>query len=169
MAQQRVIIRGPGEGRTLLVGGGDYVTTKASGGETDGQFCLFEVATTPGFGPPLHEHYWAEFFYVLEGEYEFTRLVDGEAKVTVAGPGTSVSMPPRVPHTFRNPAGTLSRMLVMHSPAGLEAFFESLGVPVEHVGDVPEQGAPPDISKLVVELARGGVHVVEPPTVPAPA
>ena len=33
---EKVIVRGPGEGRTLLVGGGDYVTYKASTADTDG-------------------------------------------------------------------------------------------------------------------------------------
>ena len=164
MSHGKVIVRGPGEGRTLLVGGGDYVTMKASGGEADGQFCLFEVASTPGFGPPLHVHHWAEFFYVLEGQYEFQRIVDGELETILAGPGTSVVLPAGAAHTFRNPTGVMSKMLIMHSPAGLEAFFEALGQPVENVGDQPEGVQVPDISKLVEELARSGVHVV-----PAPA
>ena len=46
---EQVIIRGPGEGRTMLVGGGDYVTYKATSAETDGAYFCFEVATTPGF------------------------------------------------------------------------------------------------------------------------
>jgi mannose-6-phosphate isomerase-like protein (cupin superfamily) len=163
MSRGKVIVRGPGEGRTLLVGGGDYVTMKASGGEAGGQFCLFEISTTPGFGPPLHVHHWAEFFYVLEGSYEFQRMENDEVETIVAGPGTSVVLPPWVPHTFRNPTGSMSRMLIMHSPAGLEAFFEAMGEPVEKVGERPEGMSVPDVSKMVEELARGGVHVVGEP------
>jgi mannose-6-phosphate isomerase-like protein (cupin superfamily) len=165
MSQGTVIVRGPGEGRTLLVGGGDYVTMKASGGEAGGQFCLFEISTTPGFGPPLHVHHWAEFFYVLDGEYEFQRIADGELETIVAGPGTSVVLPAWVPHTFRNPTGTMSRMLIMHSPAALEAFFEALGEPVEKVGDLPSGDSVPDVSKMVEELARAGVYVVPSPSI----
>lgn len=164
MSQGNVIVRGPGEGRTLLVGGGDYVTMKASGGEAGGQFCLFEVSTTPGFGPPLHVHHWAEFFYVLEGEYEFQRIVDGELETILAGPGTSVALPAWAPHTFRNPSSGMSRMLIMHSPAALEAFFEALGEPVENVGDQPAGESVPDVSKMVAELERAGVHVVAAPS-----
>ena len=163
MSQGKVIVRGPGEGRTLLVGGGDYVTMKASGGEANGQFCLFELSTTPGYGPPLHVHHWAEFFYVLEGEYEFQRVIDGELETVVAGPGTSVVLPAWVPHTFRNSTGSMSKMLVLHSPAGLEAFLEALGEPVERVGDQPEGISVPDISKMVEELERAGVYVVPEP------
>lgn len=53
---ESVIVRGPGEGRTLLVGGGDNVTYKVRSAETDGSYFCFEVSTTPGFGPPLHTH-----------------------------------------------------------------------------------------------------------------
>ena len=49
---EQVIVRGPAEGRTLLVGGGDYVTYKARSAETGGAYFCFEVSTTPGFGPP---------------------------------------------------------------------------------------------------------------------
>jgi AcrR family transcriptional regulator len=35
---EQVIVRGPGEGRTLLVGGGDLVTYKVRSGETDGAY-----------------------------------------------------------------------------------------------------------------------------------
>jgi hypothetical protein len=35
---EQVIVRGPGEGRTLLVGGGDLVTYKVRSGETEFTF-----------------------------------------------------------------------------------------------------------------------------------
>src|SRR5438477_6352766 len=60
---EQVIVRGPDEGRTLLVGGGDYVTYKVASAETDGGYFCFEVSTTPGFGPPLHTHDYRECFY----------------------------------------------------------------------------------------------------------
>ena len=66
---EQVVVRAPGEGRTLLVGGGDYVTSKVRSAETDGAYFCFEVSTTPGFGPPLHTHAYRELFYVLEGTY----------------------------------------------------------------------------------------------------
>ena len=46
-----VIMRRPGEDKTWLVGGGDYVTMKTRGAEVGEQLCAFEVASTPGFGP----------------------------------------------------------------------------------------------------------------------
>ena len=99
------------------MGGGDNVTMKTRGDELNGQFCTFEVSTTPGFGPPLHTHAWAEFFYVLEGEYEFQRVVDGEVETMIGGPGATLSVPADVPHTFRNATSGMARMLIVHSPA----------------------------------------------------
>ena len=57
---EQVIVRGPAQGRTLLVGSGDYVTYKARSAETGGAYFCFEVSTTPGFGPPLHTHAYRE-------------------------------------------------------------------------------------------------------------
>src|SRR5437763_966177 len=130
----------PGEGRTLLVGGGDRVTYKVRSAETGGAYFCFEVSTTPGFGPPLHTHSYRELFYVLEGEYEFTVERDGELETLVGAPGTAVAVPSNVPHTFKN-AGTMpARLLFVHQPAALEEFFEEFGVPVDGEADAE----PPD-------------------------
>ena len=91
---ESVIVRGPGAGRALLVGGGDYVSYKVTSAETDGAYFCFEVSTTPGFGPPLHSHDYRELFYVLDGEYEFTLDRGNQLETIVGGPGTAVAIPP---------------------------------------------------------------------------
>src|SRR5690242_21279921 len=119
---EQVVVRGPGEGRTLLVGGGDYVTYKVASAETDGAYFCFEVSTTPGFGPPLHRHAYRELFYVLEGTYEFT-VEDGDGTRVIRGAaGTSLSIPPDVAHTFKNVSDRQARLLFVHQPAALEPF-----------------------------------------------
>jgi mannose-6-phosphate isomerase-like protein (cupin superfamily) len=159
---EQVIVRGPGEGRSLLVGGGDFVTYKVRSEETDGAYFCFEVATTAGFGPPLHEHAYRELFYVLEGEYEFTVRRGDDLETVTGAAGTAVAIPPNVPHTFRNATDRPGRMLFVHQPATLEEFFEEFGVPVPHAGDVPADVAPPDFGAMAAALERNGVHVVEP-------
>jgi quercetin dioxygenase-like cupin family protein len=156
---ERVIARGPGEGRTLLVGGGDLVTYKARSGETGDAYFCFEVSTTPGFGPPLHTHAYRELFYVLEGEYEFTFEQDGRLQQISGRPGTSVAIPPNVPHTFKNASGAPARLLFVHQPAALEEFFEEFGRPVDATG----AGEPPDPRAMVAALERNGVRVVGAP------
>jgi quercetin dioxygenase-like cupin family protein len=154
-----VIVRGPGEGRTLLVGGGDRVTYKVRTAETGGSYFCFEVSTTPGFGPPLHTHSYRELFYVLEGEYEFTIERDGKTETITGTAGTAVAVPPHVPHTFKNGTAAPARLLFVHQPAALEEFFEDFGAPVDADGD-PE---PPDFPAMTAALERNGVHIVGAP------
>lgn len=156
---ESVIVRGPGEGRTLLVGGGDRVTYKVRSAETHGAYFCFEVSTTPGFGPPLHTHSYRELFYVLEGQYEFTFERDGRTETITGTPGTAVAVPPHMPHTFRNGTAAPARLLFVHQPAALEEFFEEFGAPVDVDGD-PE---PPDFQGMAAALERNGVHVVGAP------
>jgi quercetin dioxygenase-like cupin family protein len=159
---EQVIIRGPREGRALLVGGGDYVTYKVRSDESGGAYFCFEVSTTPGFGPPLHTHAYRELFYVLEGSYEFT-LGRGEETRTILGEaGTAVAIPPNVPHTFKNTTDEPARLLFVHMPAALESFFEEFGVPVEHAGETPDGLQPPDFGEMAAALERNGVHVIAP-------
>ena len=160
---EKVVIRGPGEGRTLLVGGGDYVTYKVRSEETDGAYFCFEVSTVPGFGPPLHRHAYRELFYVLEGRYEFTLERDGELETLVAGPGTSIAVAPDVPHTFKNASGAGARLLFVHQPAALEEFFEEFGVPVERAGVATTEPEPPDFAAMAGALERNGVQIVGAP------
>ena len=159
---EQVIVRGPAEGRTVLVGGGDYVTYKARSAETGGAYFCFEVRTTPGFGPPLHTHAYRELFYVLDGSYEFT-VKRGDGLETFTGvAGTSVAIPPNVPHTFKNAGDHPARLLFVHQPAALEAFFEEFGVPVPQVGERPDNVQPPDFAGMAAALERNGVHVIRP-------
>lgn len=158
--REQVIVRGPGEGRTLLVGGGDRVTYKATSAETDGAYFCFEVSTTPGFGPPLHTHAYRELFYVLEGSYEFTLQRGDEIQTVVGAAGTSIAVPPNVPHTFRNTTDAPARLLFVHQPAALEAFFEEFGVPVPAGEDVPDGVEPPDFAAMAAALERNGVRIV---------
>ena len=103
---ERSIYRNPGEGRTVLVGGADYVTYLARGAETGEAYFAFEVSTTPGFGPPLHTHDYREFFYVLEGTYELTcEDADGELKTIDAGPARRSPSPAAPATRSRTRAG----------------------------------------------------------------
>jgi hypothetical protein len=120
---ERVIARGPGEGRTLLVGGGDLVTYKARSAETGGAYFCFEVSTTPGFGPPLHTHAYRELFYVLEGEYEFTFEQDDRLERISGRAGTSVF---ENLHTVLEQAGaTLDSVVSVAGERGSSAVHEA--------------------------------------------
>jgi quercetin dioxygenase-like cupin family protein len=147
----------------LLVGGGDYVTYKARSQETNGTYFCFEVATTPGFGPPLHTHAYRELFYVLEGNYEFTLKRGDELETIVGAAGTAVAIPPNVPHTFKNTTDRPARLLFVHAPAALESFFEEFGVAVSRVGETPDGSRAPDFGEMAAALQRNGVDVIANP------
>lgn len=160
---EKVIVRHRDEGRTVLVGGADYITYKVRSAETDRAFFCFEASSSPGFGPPLHSHAYRELFYVLEGEYEFTIDQEGELRTVLGRPGTAVSVDAYVAHTFRNAGDSQGRLLFVHMPAALEEFFEEYGVPVSHHGELPEGLEPPDFAAMGAALERNGVKVLGTP------
>ncbi len=157
---EKVVVRHRGEGKTVLVGGADYITYKVRSAETGGAFFCFEASSSPGFGPPLHTHAYRELFYVVEGTYEFTVERDGELEPILGGPGTAVSVDADVPHTFRNVGEDHGRLLFVHIPAALEEFFEEYGVTVSRPGEIPEGVEPPDFGAMAAALERNGVKVL---------
>src|SRR5437762_11834411 len=60
--------------------------------------CVIFADAEPGRGPRLHQHPYAELFFVLEGKGTFS---DGESERAV-GAGEVVSVPPETPHEFVN-------------------------------------------------------------------
>jgi quercetin dioxygenase-like cupin family protein len=154
-----VVARHRGEGKTVLVGGADFITYMVKSDESDRSFFCFEASSSPGFGPPLHTHSYRELFYVVEGVYEFT-VEDGEMRTIQGRAGTVVAVAPDVPHTFRNVGDTQGRLLFVHMPAALEEFFEEYGVPVSRPGEVPEGLEPPDLEEMAAALERNGVNVI---------
>ena len=161
-----VVVRQRYEGKTVLVGGADWITYKVRSAESGGAFFCFEASSSPGFGPPLHTHPYRELFYVLEGEYEFTLGHGGDVRTVLGAPGTAVAVDPDVPHTFRNAGDSQGRLLFVHIPAALEEFFEDYGVPVARDGELPDDLEPPDFGAMAAALERNGVTVVgSPPAV----
>ena len=105
---------------------GDTYTIVLSGDETAGRFCLIDMHVPPGGGPPPHRHDFEETFILLEGEIEAT--FRGEKRVVRAG--ETINIPANAPHQFHNASSGTVRMLCICSPAGQEAFFREVGIPV---------------------------------------
>ena len=126
---------------------------------TGGQLSVFRATMPEGFSPPRHIHTREdEVFLVLEGDVCF--WIDGE--LLLAGPGTSVFMPRRVPHTFRiqGPSATL---LGVMTPGEFEQLFRNLSVPAEERA-LPAAGTVPfDVPAVMAEQERLGTAVVGPP------
>ncbi len=120
----------------------DLIVRKVGHDDTGGAVSLHEVTFEPSGGPPLHAHAELEIFYVIEGEVEFTALVDGERRSVTAGPGYTAFIPPWAPHTYSTKTG--ARTVLVAVPAGIERFFEEVGHPVADVAEPAGDFTPPD-------------------------
>ncbi len=134
---------------------GDELTVLLDASHTGGAFSLFLAVTSPGGGPPPHYHLKEdETFYVLEGKAEFFR--DGEW--IAAGPGTTVFLPKRSVHTFRNPSTEAPlKTIIQVTPSGFEDFF---GACAEIF--TAADGGEPDMEKIVVTAEKYGLHFPAP-------
>jgi mannose-6-phosphate isomerase-like protein (cupin superfamily) len=103
------IVLEPGDGERLT-GKGRAALAKAELPHVS----VFEFHLDGPFkGPELHTHSdHTDSFYVLEGEVQFT--VDGHT--FTGGPGTFVSAPPGVEHTFAKPEAGHAKLLNIHAP-----------------------------------------------------
>jgi len=130
----------------------DRVYVKLDAATTDGAFGVLECLTEPLAGPPLHRHLNEdESFYVLEGRIRFE--IDGQEFVGESG--SFAYVPRGAMHRFQNIGNSVSRMLVMVTPGGLEEFFRELS-------GVIDPTLPPD-SEIADPIARKyGVEILGP-------
>ncbi len=101
------------------------IVLKSTAASSSGSLFLVESTLEAGFpGPPLHTHERLhDMFYVLEG----TLSIAFTDRTIEAGPGTFVSVPPGVVHTFRNASDRAVRVLNFSTPAGFEGYMRDLG------------------------------------------
>jgi quercetin dioxygenase-like cupin family protein len=117
---------------------GDTYTVTVSGEQTNGRFCVIDMYIPPGGGPPPHRHDFEETFIVLDGEIEAVF----RGKKTTIRAGETVHIPANAPHQFHNASAEPVRLLCIGSPAGLERFFQEVGVPV-----ATRTTAPPELDE----------------------
>lgn len=91
--------------------------------DTGGAFSALLVLHEPDGGPPPHKHaHQAEYFFVVEGEYEMTIA----GKTQIIGPGTIAFVPPDTVHSFRNISGKTAKMLDWSLPGGQDEYFREI-------------------------------------------
>ena len=150
----------PGEGRRSLWVMGEMATCKITSDQTSGAYSLFEITTQPGDGPPPHVQHWEdEFFYVLEGEYEFL----DEGRTIRAGVGSLIYVPRGHLHAHKNVGEGVGRMLVSQTPGGShERFFEEVGKPVDGEAGSFVFEDQPDVASIVAIAAKYGIEIPVP-------
>lgn len=123
----------PGRERVARHPHGGRIFIHATGEETAGAFGAWETFSAPGTGPTRHTHTReTEMFRVIVGTYRFWCGGD----VVEAPPGTTVVLPPHIPHHWRNVSDIPGHMMGVVTPGGFELFFLEL----ERSGaDTPEK------------------------------
>jgi len=119
-SSQAPTVRNPEDGERLNVLG-DRQRFVLTGAETGGAFCLIEQTNESGVAIPQHYHTREiETFHVIEGSVQYTV----EDRVVIAGPGTTVTIPRGVRHSFE--VLEKCRVLLTLVPAGIENMFREL-------------------------------------------
>lgn len=139
---------------------GNLFSFLANAEDTHNQFALMEVRARRGFEPPPHTHSRDdEAFYVLEGEIEFhigDQLIHAQS-------GSFVFAPRGIMHGFQIKTPEI-RMLVISTPAGLEAGFRQLSEPAQALTLPPIPTTPPDVPRLIQVFGELGVTFPPPPS-----
>lgn len=153
--------RAQGEGKSFWMTD-EFMRCLVTAEETGGAYTVIESTVPPGGGPPPHIHTREEEgFWIVAGELEL--MLDGE--ISTAGPGTYIHLPKNVVHTFRTISDVPATFLTILVPAGLEAFFEDLGIPSTDVANMPPI-QPETIERLMSLAPEYGLQIVLPEAAP---
>jgi quercetin dioxygenase-like cupin family protein len=113
-------IIGEGRGREYKWSS-DHIFVKTASYLTGGRVTVVEDTLKPGFHLPRHYHkQMTEIFYILSGEVVFS--FDDET--AVAGPGTTVNIPPHVAHDVTSDAG--AKLLTIFIPGGFDDYLAEM-------------------------------------------
>ena len=125
---------------------GERIAVRLSSTDTNGAYAIVESVAAPGCSPPMHVHRNEdEHFVVLAGAYRI--LI--EDKLFDAPVGTSVTVPRRSRHTWRNISKETGRLLVILTPGGFDKYIQTM------------RDSPAD--QMLEIAARYGCFIVEPP------
>lgn len=87
---------------------------------TNGMIGMWEVASPPGVGPDWHTHTReTKVFRVISGTFRFWCGDD----VFDLGPGGTITLPPLVPHQWKNVGDAPGQMFAVVAPGGFEEMF----------------------------------------------
>jgi quercetin dioxygenase-like cupin family protein len=129
---------------------------------SSGRFSLIEFVFPQHASPPLHTHPQDESYVVLAGALT---IVAGDHRFELTGPSGSAVVPIGVPHTFRVDSET-ARVLVLSTPAGLEAMVRDIGVPATAATVPPPDTPRPTPEEMGALFAAHGQVNLGPPLSP---
>ncbi|MHC4219659.1 MAG: cupin domain-containing protein [Planctomycetota bacterium] len=149
------IALGPNDGKAYGVVGHKY-RILVTGEQTGGEYAVFEAVVPPGEGAPPHLHVNDdEFFYVADGA--ITLIVEG--REIESGAGSFALVPKGTVHTFHNQGPGVARLLVTIKPAGLDKFFQEVGVLITDPGADPPPATLQHIQRVIDTAPKYGMQI----------
>ena len=115
---------GPAEGERFDVAAA-HITWKVKGEDSGYAFSICEQSLAPGEGVPLHSHPSPEVFYILAGQPDFLRIVEGKEDWIHCETGATMILPPNSLHAFYNRTSEPCRMLGISTQLH-QAFFDAV-------------------------------------------
>jgi mannose-6-phosphate isomerase-like protein (cupin superfamily) len=144
------------DGNKEFVLAGIVMKRLLGGGQTAGQFCLFENSSAGSTQTPIHVHADDdETLFIIEGE--LTAVIAGEPRRLTAG--DSIFLPRGVPHQLKNLTGSPCRYVLIGTPAVFDRFVEEAGYE-RQAGEAVGPPTPQDIQRLRVTAPRFGITLL---------
>ncbi|MBC8141893.1 MAG: cupin domain-containing protein [Armatimonadetes bacterium] len=149
--ENQVIVLTETEGASVSVVGDTYRVI-TSGADTGGAYAAIDMMIPPGGGPGPHTHTGIhESFYVVSGEVEFQT----KEKTAVAKKGDTVTVPfGGEAHAFKNKSQSVAHLLCTVAPAGMDNFFQEIGVSVKAGDFLPPPALSDDDKKRMATIAE---------------
>ncbi len=116
---------------------------------------VLDVTVPPGSGTPPHRHASPEFFRVSEGEVNFEFFYDGTVRTVVAGPGSVVTLPGHIGHSYAN-RGNSPAVMTAIVEAQMVEFFKEIGTLAPPAG-VPSSEV---IGRVMAACERYGIEIL---------
>lgn len=113
-----------GEGERFDVAGA-HLTWKVKGEDSGYAFSVCEQTLAPGEGVPLHSHSSPEAFYILAGQPDFFRMVDGKEDWIHCETGSTMILPSNSLHAFYNRSSEPCRVLGISTHLH-QTFFDAV-------------------------------------------
>jgi quercetin dioxygenase-like cupin family protein len=114
----------PGEGEHFDVAGA-HLIWKVKGEDSGYAFSVCEQTLAPGEGVPLHSHSSPEVFYILAGQTDFFRIVDGKEDWIRCESGSTMILPPNSLHALYNRSSEPCRVLGISTQLH-QTFFDAV-------------------------------------------
>jgi quercetin dioxygenase-like cupin family protein len=143
--------------------GPELVTLSVPVSASNGHYLVIEVNTPPGGGPPLHTHPSDEVFFVVNGEFEFPTIRNGEPHAVRASAGETVNISGNAPHTYKNIGSDYGTLIGVLAPGDeMEGFFKEGGTLYLNLPNKPGLDAHPDFPRMMAAAEKYGLKFILP-------